>query len=51
MQLDSPSEETDKKAMHLLARVQGIAMLSHVFHDHDFLIREVEGLINSNLDL
>jgi hypothetical protein len=45
MQLDYPSEEADKKAMHLPARVQGIAMLSHVFYDHDFLVREVEGLI------
>ncbi|MEN8250444.1 MAG: TetR/AcrR family transcriptional regulator [Bacteroidota bacterium] len=45
MMLDFSARSADEKAMSLLARVQGIAVLTHAFKDKDFLNREILNLI------
>ena len=34
----------DEKAMSLLSKVQGVAMVTHVFKDRDFLLKEIESI-------
>lgn len=43
--LDYDMKEADEKGMTLLARVQGIAMVSHAFKDKSFLVSEMKKII------
>jgi TetR/AcrR family transcriptional regulator, transcriptional repressor for nem operon len=36
--------QADEKAMSLLSKVQGVAMVTHVFKDRKFLIKEIENI-------
>ncbi len=41
-----PEEDADALAMHLLVRLQGIAVMSQVYADDGLLQREVEGVLS-----
>ncbi len=36
------AKEANEKAMSLLSKVQGVALITHVFKDRDFLVKEIE---------
>ena len=40
--LNFDEKKSNEKAMSLLAKVQGIAMVTHAFKDKDFLVLEME---------
>ncbi|WP_428738789.1 TetR/AcrR family transcriptional regulator [Sulfurimonas sp.] len=42
--LGSGKEEADEKAMSLLSKVQGVALITHVFKDKEFLVREIDSI-------
>jgi TetR/AcrR family transcriptional regulator, transcriptional repressor for nem operon len=42
--LGNNKKQANEKAMSLLSKVQGVAMVTHVFKDRKFLIKEIENI-------